>query len=164
MPPAKNCMIILGLACCVLLTACSSNQEVSYQSGGMTHTWEEGKAASKDFPLPIYPNSKPSSALRASGEGDTSEFMILVSPDSVEKVASYYSDELGKKGWKLNKLNGTNMVNMTASKDDQQAGIMISVDDKNQTSITLTMSDEPAGVPQVTDKNFTPDKLNPPTD
>lgn len=164
MPQGKLSLIILGFACCSFLAACSSGQQVSYQSGGMTQTWENSKDAAKDFPLPIYPNSKSSSALKASGDGDSSEFMILNSPDPVKKVVQFYSDELSKRGWKVSSLEAPNSVNLTAIKEGQQAGIMVSQDDKNQTSITLALSAEPEGVPKVTDENYTPDKLNPPTD
>ena len=164
MPHGKHGLIILGFVCCIGLSACNSGQQVSYNSGGMTHTWEDSKDAAKDFPLPIYPNSKPSSAIKASGDGDNSEFMILISPDPVKTVVQYYSDELPKKGWKVSSLESPNSVNMTAVKEGQQAGIMVSLDDKNQTSITLAMSDEPEGVPKVTDPNYVPDTLNPPTD
>jgi hypothetical protein len=130
----------------------------------MTHTWEDGKDAAKNFPFPIYPNSKPSSALKAAGDGDSSEFMILSSPDPVKKIVQFYTEELGKQGWKVSTMEAPNSVNLTAVKEGQQAGVMVSLDDKNQTSITLALSDEPEGVPKVTDENYTPDTLNPPTD
>ncbi len=164
MTHGKPRLIILAFACCIAMSGCTSGQQVSYQSGGMTHTWEDSKDAAKTFPLPIYPNSKSSSALKASGDGDSSEFMILNSADPVKKVVQFYSEELAKQGWKVTTLEAPNSVNMTAVKQGQQAGIMVSLDEKNQTSITLALSDEPEGVPKVTDQNYTPDTLNPPTD
>lgn len=149
----------------LLLSACSQSQQVSYQSGGMTQTWEGGKEAEKTFALPIYPNSKAAGGVKAEGNEDSSEFVILNSSDPVNKVADYYKSELEKQGWKVSRIEpAPNLVNMTALKPGHEASVMVSLDDKDKTSITLAVSKESEGIPQVTDQNYTPDKLNPPTD
>ena len=163
----KFALILCTFGACLSLAACSTGQQVSYQSGGMTQTWEGGKEASKEFPLPIYPNSKASGEVSAKGDDDSSAFIILNSSDSVKQVSDYYIAELQKQGWKVTQMApsiSADLVNISAVKEGQQASVMVAPDEKKQTSISIALSSEPEGVPKVTDENYTPDKLNPPTD
>lgn len=152
----------------MLLCSCSSSQEVSYKSGGMTQTFVAGKdtiSAEKNFLLPIYPNSKPTGEVQAKGEEEQNSFMMLTSPDAVPKVAEFYQAELKKAGWEIHQNQMlSELVNLSAKKDKLEGSIMISSDGKNQTSISLSVNVEPEGTPEVSKDEFVPDKLNPPTD
>jgi hypothetical protein len=155
-----------GLVGCVLLTACGQdNHEVSFKSGGMTHTFADGKAAGKDFPLPLYPNAQTAGAVAAKGDGDEdSDFMMLSSTDPVDKISSFYNDKLKEAGWTVKQNAFTpQLLQLNAKKPGYEASVQISSDDK-QSSITLSFSKETAGTPKMTGQVFTPDKLNPPTD
>lgn len=126
-----------------LLTGCSSNQ-VSYDSGGMTHTFSEGSSAvPPDFPLPIYPQSKATGSVSAEGQPGTenSRFLMLSSQDSVGKVSDYYRQQLRERDWKISQVDslGTEEVNISATNKDQEAGISISSDGK-RTFINLQVS------------------------
>lgn len=54
-------------------------------------------------------------------------------------------------------------MNIAAKKGELEASVMISGETKGST-ITLTVSREPEGTPAVSNEQYTPDKLNPPTD
>jgi hypothetical protein len=163
-------MPVLTVATCtaIALTGCGNNEkEVSFKSGGVTHTFTEGEAATKTsgFPLPIYPNAKPAGSVSTKGDGkDDSSFMILSSSDRLEQVSSFYSDKLKAEGWTVNNLTSMpKMVNISASKQDYEANVMLG-SDADKTTITLAVSKDIGTPTPVTDTNYTPDKLNPPTD
>ncbi len=53
-----------------LLSGCSKEGSVSFNSGGMTHTFSEGKdAVPKDFSLPVYPGATATGSVSAEGTG-----------------------------------------------------------------------------------------------
>lgn len=164
----KQFNIALGsLLSILLITSCSSNQEeVSYQSGGMTQTFVAGKdAGGKQFLLPIYPNAKPSGEVQAKSEEEQNSFMMLSSTDPVSKIAEYYKTELKNNGWTIGQQQMLpELVNINAKKDKLEGSIMVSSDGKDKTSISLSVNVEPEGTPEVSKDDFTPDKLNPPTD
>lgn len=148
-----------------MLAACSKSSEVSFQSGGVTHTFAEGGDATKQgFILPIYPGAKASGGVEAKDSSESSHFLLLNSTDPVAKISEYYQNELKKQGWQVTQQQMLPaLVNIGAKKEELEASVMISGEDKN-TSITLSVSRAPEGTPAVTDQVFTPDKLNPPTD
>ncbi len=147
------------------LAACSSSEQVSYQSGGMTQTFVAAKDAEHGFLLPIYPNSKPTGEVQAKSQEEQNSFMMLSSPDPVKTIAEYYKAELAKQGWTVSQQQMLpTLVNMSAKKDKLEASIMLSADEANKTSITLSIGVEPEGTPEVSKEIFTPDKINPPTD
>jgi hypothetical protein len=132
----------------------------------VTHTFAEGQSTkTANFPLPIYPNASPSGSVTTKGEGDDhSSFMMLSSADQLNKVSDFYAQKLKEDGWTVNATtNMPKMVNISASKKDLEANVMLGTD-ADKTTITLAVSKEPEGIPKVTDENYTPDKLNPPTD
>jgi hypothetical protein len=163
-------MPVITIATCaaVSLTSCGNNEkEVSFKSDGVTHTFSEGDAAkSSNFPLPLYPNAKPTGAVSAKGDGDeNSSFMILTSSDKLEAVSSFYSDKLKADGWTVNVTTTMpKLVNISASKKDTEANVMLGVDEASKTTITLAVSKESSTPTKVTKGDYTPDKLNPPTD
>lgn len=157
--------ILISVSSCLLLAGCGSSSEVSFQSGGMTHTMAEGGDATKQgFLLPIYPGAKPSGKVEAKGNAESSHFLLLNSDDPVNKISDFYQQELKKDGWEISQQQVLpNLVNLAAKKDQLEASVMVSGEDKTS-SITLSVSRAPEGTPVVTDQTYTPDKLNPPTD
>lgn len=82
---------------CVLLASCSNSSEVSFQSGGMTHTFAEGTDATKQgFQLPVYPGAKPSGGVSNTSTAESSSFLLLSSPDAVNKISEFYQQQLKK--------------------------------------------------------------------
>lgn len=168
MKRSKESKVVLTfIVASILLCACSGGgQEVSYESGGMTHKFTDGKDATKaPFLLPIYPNAKATGEVQSEGNGDDNSFMMLSSTDPVSKVAEYYKSELQKQGWTVNQQQMLpNLVNMSAKKEKLDGSIMLSGDDSNKTTINLSVSVAQEGTPEVSKDDFSPDKLNPPTD
>lgn len=156
-------VIVAGM----LLTSCSNSSEVSFQSGGITHTFAEGNDATKQgFLLPIYPGAKPSGGVSSGNNAESSSFLLLSSPDSAAKISDYYQQQLKKEGWEItqqDKMADGEVTNIGARKGELEASVMVSGEEKS-TSISLTVSRAPEGTPAVTDQQYTPDKLNPPTD
>jgi hypothetical protein len=176
------CVLAKLLPACIggvlLLSACASNDaEVSFKSGGMTHTFVQGEAATKNFPLPLYPKATAVGSNSASGDSDDEHFMMLSSSDPGSKISDFYLQQLKAAGWsaetsgiipaapadKGNAANVSAPVMIIAHKPGFEANVMISPDDK-QTAITLSVSKESNEKPKLSGKEFTPDKLNPPTD
>lgn len=157
----------LAAASALLLSACSSGDDkVSYESGGMTHTFVGGKNLEKQpFLLPIYPNATASGEVRADGSDEENSFMILSTSDPIGQVSEYYMTELKKQGWEVSRQQVMpKLFNLNASKDKLEGSIMLSTDEHNKTIINLSVAVEPQGVPKVSGEQFNPDKINPPTD
>jgi hypothetical protein len=159
--------IFIALA---LLAGCGQNaSEISFKSGGMTHTFAEGKGAvPKDFPLPVYPNSTTTGSVSAEGgsNDERAKFLLLASKDPVDQVSKYYADELKAGGWKLEGEQKTgNLVNLSASQGAIEANVMVSGGEGN-TTISLSVSKNTDGAPAQSGdaQNFEPNKLTPPTD
>jgi hypothetical protein len=150
----------------MMLAACTSASQVSYQSGGMTQTFTAGKEAGKqDFLLPIYPNATATGEVQAASKEDQNSFRMLTSDDPVNKISEFYLAELKKNGWKVNQQSVLpTLVNISAKKEKLDGSIMISGDEHNKTSINLSVSVEAEGTPEVSKDSFSPDKINPPTD
>lgn len=156
-------MILLLAA--TLLAGCAATQQVSFQSGGMTHTFSAGKDATRNgFLLPIYPQAKPTGAVSSTDAEESSSFLMLTSTDPVKKIGAFYRDELKNSGWTVEQAQfQDDFVNLSAKKEKLEASILIS-SEKDKSSITLTVGREPEGEPVQSKENFVPDKLNPPTD
>lgn len=160
---AKSTLIVFSAA--GLLAACSSEKQVSFKSGGMTHTFTSGNdATNKGFLLPIYPEAKPTGGVANTDSEESSSFLMLTSTDSVEKIGTFYRDQLKKDGWSVSEVQfHPSLVNLGAKKEKLEASVLISAE-SDKTSITLSVGHEPDGKPEMSTEVFAPDKLNPPTD
>jgi len=152
-----------------LLGACGSSKEVTFKSGGMTHTFAEGKSAvPQDFPLPVYPGAQATGSVSAQGEksSDESQFLLLSSNDSAEKVRQFYEKELPSSGWKVATTQSMpKVISISASRDDLDASVMVSSEgDKTIINIGVSKNGGPEPEPAPADENYSPDKLTPPTD
>lgn len=149
-----------------MLSACSSQQDkVSFQSGGMTHIFTQGETALANFPLPIYPGAQASGSVSANGDkNESSNFMMLSSPDSLSQIQSFYDKQLKVAGWNVvDSPIGEQMIKLDCHKESLEASVLLTRQDK-QTAISLAVSNEPDNAVKLSGKEFTPDKLNPPTD
>lgn len=149
-----------------VMTGCSATDSVSYNSMGVKQTMTAGKDAElKNFSLPIYPNAKSTGSVAAKGDGgDHSQFLMITSTDTVDKVSDYYQSELKKQGWTVENASVMpSLQNLQAHKDNQEANVMISADG-DHTSITMSVCDAIQGVPEMSTKDYKLDMLNPPTD
>lgn len=154
----------------VLLSGCNSGtSEVSFKSGGMTHTFAEGKSSiPKDFPLPLYPNATTTGSVSADGGagGERSKFLMLASKDPVEQVSKYYLDELKASGWKVeNQETSGGLINLSASQKDMEANVLVS-GESGKTTISLSVSKTTGEMKAPADDsgNYEPNKVTPPTD
>ncbi len=161
----KLCLSALLAAC--LLSACGTSKEVTFKSGGMTHTFAEGKGAvPRDFPLPVYPGAQATGSVSAQGDktAEESKFLLLSSSDSVEKIRDFYQQELPKSGWKVETSQSLPKVfSISASRDDLDAAVMVSSEGE-KTIINIGISKNDDSEPEPADENYSPEKLAPPTD
>lgn len=166
-------VICVAALSAISLTSCGDQKEVSYKSGGMTHTFAEGQdAVPKDFALPIYPNATTSGSVSAGGEDqEHSQFLMLSSNDPMDKISEFYQSELKGKGWEVDKVDTSpKLVSIDAHKDKLQANAELVEDNDNKTTISLQVSqisetptkDDAAS--EAAAENFKPDKVTPPTD
>jgi hypothetical protein len=164
-------LVFLGAALAVSLSSCGNQKEVSFKSGGMTHTFAEGQdAIPKDFALPIYPGATTSGSVSAGGEDqEHSQFLMLASNDSMDKISEFYQAQLKEKGWEIDKVDTSpKLVSIDAHKDKLQANAELVEDsDSDKTTISLQVSqqsDNPKDDSEAAAENFKPDKVTPPTD
>jgi len=170
--PLRTASLIFVAAFSVLsLSSCGNQKEVSFKSGGMTQTFAEGQdAIPKDFPLPIYPGATTSGSVSAGGEDqEHSQFLMLSSNDSMDKISEFYQGQLKDKGWEIDKVDTSpKLVSIDAHKDKLQANAELVEDsDSDKTTISLQVSqqsDNPKEDSEAAAENFKPDKVTPPTD
>lgn len=153
---------------CVLLTSCSNTKVITTPDGGkvtvqgngdgstFTATGDNGAKTTMttgsaavfpaNFPLPQYPQSKVQFAVgqegAAAGGASAVQSTMLLTNDSVDKVAEYYVSWLNSNGWKIDtqfKADGQSMI--AASKGDQTAQVS-SASSNNETTITLGMQNK----------------------
>lgn len=169
---ARKLALILSLTAStsVLLAACGTQEkQVSYQSGGMTQTFAEGQnAVPKDFSLPVYPNATPTGSVSADGNSqEQSQFLMLSTTDSIDKVSDFYQDKLKDAGWTIDKVDtDPKIININAHKDKLEANVIIA-DDSGKTTISVSSAktgDTSKEDAQSKSDDFSPNKLNPPTD
>jgi hypothetical protein len=152
------------------LSACGSNKEVSFDSGGMTHTMRIGAGSvPEDLKELVYPGATASGSQAANDDNkdsnDHSKYLNLSSSDSIEKVTSWYEGALKKEGWNIEK-NETmgNLVSISGTLKDAEVAINIA-DDSGKTSIIVNKSTSLGGIPDEEQvENFKPNKDVPPTD
>lgn len=149
-----------------LLSGCSSNKEVSFDSGGVKQTFAAGRDATPEvFPLPLYPAAHTDGAVDAQGDAnDNSRFLMLTSSDTVSKIGDYYEESMKKQNWNIVTLNTLpNMVNISAEKDNLEGNVMVTSDGE-KSCIKLQVGNKVEGVPTPSAVPTTTDAMNPPTD
>ena len=165
---SRTSIVAVALLASLATCACgSSNKEVSYKSGGMTHTFAEGQGSiPKNFPLPIYPGSSTTGSVSAetSENSEDAQFLMLTSKEAPEKIADFYRKQLPSDGWKIeNSQNIQHTINISATKDPYDAAVMLS-SDGTQTRISLAVSKNTGDFSTPSGDEYVPDKTTPPTD
>jgi len=161
---------LAAIAIATVISGCSHDDKVSFNSGGMTHTFAEGKdSVPKDFVLPVYPGATATGSVSADGnDQEQSKFLMLSSADSLDKVSEYYQSSLKDKGWTVDKVDADQpkVISITAHKQTTEANIFLS-DDGGKTTISLSAGksgDTSKEDAESQSENYSPDKANPPTD
>ncbi|CAN5624864.1 hypothetical protein BH10CYA1_BH10CYA1_42830 [soil metagenome] len=164
-------LVFVAAISTVSLSSCGNQKEVSFKSGGMTHTFAEGQdAIPKDFALPIYPGATTSGSVSAGGEDqEHSQFLMLSSNDSMDKISEFYQAQLKDKGWEIDKVDtSSKLVSIDTHNSKFQANAELVEDsDSDKTTISLQVSqqsDNPKEESEAAAENFKPDKITPPTD
>jgi len=163
---------IIGVACALLVvSACSSPDKVAYKSGGMTHTWAEGKAAvPKEFEKLVYPDASTTGSVSADGENEEqSKFLMLTSTKSPEEVSQWYQDQLKNSEWKVDKVEvlteTPKLISISGHKADLEMNVMIAEENAKTTiSMSAGKSLDENNENKEPSENYTPDKVTPPTD
>ena len=94
-----------------------------------------------------YPGDVPLYAGKAAMDMKSTEkngrVVMIQTPDSMDKINSFYKSELSSKGWKLETaLNTDKMVMYKASKDNHDLVIQIGSDANGQSTINQTLADK----------------------
>jgi hypothetical protein len=163
-------MSAISLPVVLVNLGCSKEGSVTFNSGGMTHTFAQGKdAIPKDFALPIYPGATATGSVSADGAGqEESKFLMLSSTDSLDKVSEFYQTNLKDKGWTIDKVDteAPKVVSISVHLKDTDANVMLA-DDGGKTTISLSSGkagDTSKEDAESNSENFKPDKANPPSD
>jgi hypothetical protein len=146
----RNCLLVSLLVACTFLSGCGRHHgEVTFQTDGVTQTVRQGQIALRaGFPLPIYPGAQPSGSVDASSSQshEDDKYLMLFSNDDLGKIKDFYSSALTNTGWRLKNAQQTSdMVNMTAQKDDQEAAVMLTRS-SDKTTISLSVSRAQSGI------------------
>lgn len=165
-PPAMK--VFLGLVVLIQLSGCNNSEQVSFKSGGMTHTMAQGpNAIPKDFAELVYPEATTAGSVSAEGNNEEqSQFLMLSSASPVSSVSKWYQDQLKQQNWKVDKVQDMpKLVSISGHKDKVEVNVMIA-EDGQKTTISLSTGSQVDGANEdkVPAENYTPDKLNPPTD
>lgn len=160
--------LVVSLSLIFCLVGCSQQQEVSYKSGGMTQTMAHGKnAVPQEFAELVFPDATTTGSVSAEGENaEQSKFLMLSCSDSVANVAKWYQEQLKNQKWQIDKVQDMpKLVSISGHKDDLELNVMVA-EDNNKTTISLSAGKQVDGSSEDKEavQNYTPDKLNPPTD
>jgi hypothetical protein len=164
--PHRSC-IVIGIFSISLLFGCAQEKEVTFRSGGMTHTLAEGNAGvPKEFEKLIYPNAVATGSVSAEGDNEEqSKFLMLSCSDSLPMVSKWYQDALKTENWQVDKVqNMPKLVSISGHKDNLEINAMIA-EDGPKTTISLSAGKQvDTSEDKEPSENYTPDKVNPPTD
>lgn len=168
--PNKGLAALLLIPSLALVSACGNNKEVSFDSGGMTHTMKVGEGSvPEDLKELVYPGATASGSQMANDDNkevnDHAKYLNLSSSDSIEKVTAWYESTLKKTGWNIEK-NETmgNLVTISGTLKDAEVAVNIA-DDSGKTSIIVNKSTSLGGIPDEEQvENFKPNKDVPATD
>jgi hypothetical protein len=158
----------IAAAAVIFLTGCGG-QEVSFKSGGMTHTFAEGKASvPKEFENLIYPDADTKGSVSSEGDNEEqSKFLMLSCTNSIDAVSRWYQNALREQKWTVDKVQDMpKLVSINGHKDDLEVNVMIAEDDAHKTTISLSAGKQVDAATEEKEQvdNYTPDKVNPPTD
>ncbi len=149
------------------LTACGNGKDVTYNSGGMTHTIAQGEGSiPSEFKALIYPDAQATGSVSADGnDQEQSKFVMLQAKASGEDVSKWYQEQLQNNGWTVGSVqNSADVISISAQKKDIEMNVMID-EDQGKTIINLSLAKTIDQVPDESEtENFVPNKVAPPTD
>jgi hypothetical protein len=160
--------VVLSIAV-VSLTACGNEKSVTYSSGGMTNTFNEGeKGIPKDLQSLVYPGAEIAGSTSAQDkDGEHSAFVSLSTPDSLERVSAWYDDSLKKNGWSIDSHDATqpSFVSISGHQKDVEINVIVA-QDANKTTISVSEGKSGEGDPVDDDEieRFEPNANVPPTE
>jgi hypothetical protein len=167
---AKRMALQAVLTIAVLsLAACGNEKSVTYSSGGMTNTFNEGeKGVPKDLQLLVYPGAEIAGSTSAQDkDGEHSAFVSLSTPDSLERVSDWYQDSLKKNGWTIDNHDATqpSFVSISGHQKDVEINVIVA-QDANKTTISVSEGKSGEGDPVDEEEieKFTPNSIVPPTE
>jgi len=156
----------LPLVACILVS-CGSGKDVTYKSGGMTHTIAQGEGSiPTEFKALIYPDAQATGSVSADGnDQEQSKFVMLQAKASGEDVSKWYQEQLQSNGWTVgNVQSSADVISITAQKKDIEMNVMID-EDQGKTTINLSLAKTVDHVPDESEsENYVPSKVAPPTD
>lgn len=162
----KVVYLLLPFIACSL-GACSNSKDVTYKSGGMTHTIAQGEGSiPAEFKALIYPDAQATGSVSADGnDQEQSKFVMLQAKASGDDVSKWYQEQLQNNGWTVgNVQSSADVISITAQKKDIEMNVMID-EDQGKTIINLSLAKTVDQVPDESEgDNFVPDKVAPPTD
>jgi hypothetical protein len=160
-------LFFVALASLISTFGCAQQQEISFKSGGMTHTIAPGNSAvPKEFEKLVYPESVATGSVSAEGDNEEqSKFLMLSSTNSMPTVSKWYQDELKAQNWQVDKVQDMpKLVSISGHKDAMEVNVMIA-EDGAKTTISLSAGKQvDTSEDKEPSENYTPDKVNPPTD
>jgi hypothetical protein len=151
------------------LTACGNEKSVTYNSGGMTHTFSEGeKGIPKDLSVLIYPGAEIAGSTSAEDkDGEHAAFVSLSTPDNLERVSDWYESSLQKNGWKIDNQDTSqpSIVSISGHQKDVEINVLVA-QDANKTTISVSegKSGEGDAVDEEEIEKFQPNSVTPPTE
>lgn len=158
-------LVLIGVV--PLLQSCGSGKDVTYKSGGMTHTIAQGEGSiPKEFASFTYPESEATGSVSADGEDkEQSQFAMLTTKAGSDEVSKWYQEQLQSNGWDLGNVQTTGgVISIDAKKKDLEMNVMINAEE-SKTTISLSIAKASDKVPdEAESENFVPDKVAPPTD
>jgi hypothetical protein len=158
---------LLAISTLTLAAGCGNPKEISYSSGGMTQTFSQGQNLPKDFALPVYPGATTSGSVAGNNSEEETQFLMLTTPDTIDKVSEFYEDKLKATGWTVDSVQPqAKVTTIDAHKDKLSANIEIA-EDSGKTTVSLSWgksADNIQDVGENASENYKPDKVTPPTD
>jgi len=95
-----------------------------------------------DYPgdVPLYTGK---SAMDMKSGEKNARVVMIQTPDSMEKINTFYKSQLESKGWKVETtLNTDKMVMYKASKENRDLVVQIGTDGGNQSTVNQTLADK----------------------
>lgn len=165
LPQIAASLLLLGVV--PILASCGSGKDVTYKSGGMTHTIAQGEGSiPKEFASFTYPDSEATGSVSADGEDkEQSQFAMLSTKAGSDEVSKWYQEQMQSNGWEVGNVQTTGgVISIDGKKKDLEMNVMINAEE-GKTTISLSIAKASDKVPdEAESENFVPDKVAPPTD
>lgn len=119
-------LVSIALITGLCVSGCGSPSTVLQKDGTTVTVNSSGNAqVPSDLPVSVYPGAGVTTVAQTPGQaGMPSTTLILESADGVDKIADYYKNELGQKGWRIDQVTTSQgIAALTANKDGVQVTV-----------------------------------------